>query len=260
MSTQERVAQACRATLFTGEIHHFESIDSTNRAAMERGREGFTGEVFLADEQTAGRGRGGHSWHSKRGDGLYLSVLLRPRVAVQDVLKISFAAGLAAQRTIGDAIGLDVDIRWPNDLVVPSAGNRKVGGILTETTIAADGSLAFCVIGIGLNLNHPMMPEELQAISVSLRMLTGQPVDRDSLACSLLQHLSEEVVVLEKDAAATTNRFSLKSTWVRGKRVSVAEDGGYTGITEGLSATGLLLVRCDDDRLREVRHGGVREA
>lgn len=246
--------------MFTGEVFHFESIDSTNRVALENGRAGHLGEVFIADEQTAGRGRGGHAWHSRRGDGLYLSVLIRPRVPADDLLKLSFAAGLAAQEAVREVSDVPIDLRWPNDLVVPAASNRKCGGTLTETSLHPGGALAFCVIGIGINVNHEAMPADLREISTSLRIVSGKTLDRDSLAVALLQKLSAGIADLESDPKRVMERFASASTWVRGKRVTVAEDGGYTGITEGLSATGLLRVRCEDGSLREVRHGGVREA
>ena len=255
-----RLAQLLQGTIFNGSVFHYASIDSTNRAALERARFGGNGEVFIADEQTAGRGRGGHTWHSAAGDGLYLSVLIRPKLNAADVLKISLATGLAAQAAIHQLTGLHIDIRWPNDLVLPSMAGRKCGGILTETALLPDGVLAYAVIGIGINLNQTEMPLALQYLSASLRMATGRQVIRDEIAAALLTQLSSEIARLESDPESVLARFEEASTWVRGKRVSVAEDEGYTGTTDGLSATGLLRVRCDDGSVREVRHGGVREA
>ena len=103
---------------FAGKIRYFPSIHSTNVLAMREADEGAPeGMVYLAEEQTAGRGRGAHSWHSGRGLGLYVSVLLRPRVAPADILWLSLAAGLAVREAVRQVTSLEADIRWPNDLL-----------------------------------------------------------------------------------------------------------------------------------------------
>jgi len=255
-----RLESVLDGTIFNGRVFHYASVDSTNRVALERAKLGHSGEIFIADEQTAGRGRGGHTWHSAAGDGLYLSALIRPKLNAVDVLKISLATGLAAQAAIHQVAGLRIDIRWPNDLILPSMAGRKCGGILTETALLPDGALAYAVIGIGINLNQTEMPIALEHFSASLRMAAGMQLSRDEVAAVLLTHLSNEITQLEAAPESVLARFEKASTWARDKRVCVAEDEGYTGTTDGLSATGLLRVRCDNGSVREVRHGGVREA
>src|SRR5246500_5118561 len=117
-------------TPFAGKVRHFPTIDSTNTLAMREAEQGQeSGTVYLADEQTHGRGRGAHDWHSAAGSGLYVSILLRPKIAPADILWLSLAAGLAVQAAVRDVTSLAPDIRWPNDLLLTG---RKVGGILTE--------------------------------------------------------------------------------------------------------------------------------
>lgn len=252
-----RIQSELAGTLFHT-VHHFSTIHSTNTHGVEEAHRGAeAGTVYIADEQTAGRGRGGHTWHSKIGDGLYLSALLRPRLSSQESLKISLAAGIAAQTAIEIVTGVRIDIRWPNDLML---NGRKLGGILTESSLANDGTLRFAVTGIGINLNQSAMPPEIENISTSLRIATGKEFSREDLAVQLLRAFSEEIQLLEQDQEAILSTFERASTWAFGKCVTVAEEGGYTGITDGLSATGLLRILCDDGTIREVRHGGVREA
>ncbi|MGH9561879.1 MAG: biotin--[acetyl-CoA-carboxylase] ligase, partial [Terracidiphilus sp.] len=127
-------------TIFAGRLHHLPSVGSTNALALEAAQSGAAnGSVWVADEQTAGRGRSGHTWHSASGDGLYVSVLLRPRMALAEALWLSLATGLAAQTAISAVTGLTPDIRWPNDLLI---GGKKCGGILVETSSIAPQSLA----------------------------------------------------------------------------------------------------------------------
>src|ERR1700724_41737 len=114
-------------TPFAGRVRHFASIDSTNTLAMREAEEGQqSGTVYIADEQTGGRGRGAHSWHSAPGSGLYVSILLRPRLAPADILWVSLATGLAVQQAIREVTSLAIDLRWPNDLLL---SGRKLGGI-----------------------------------------------------------------------------------------------------------------------------------
>lgn len=247
--------------MFAGQLHHVAVASSTNTLALEAAQDGTSVGCWIADEQTAGRGRGGHQWHSAAGDGLYLSALVRPRLFGVDALKLSFAAGLAAQRAVRDAAGIEVNLRWPNDLMVNDWDQveRKFGGILIECAMSgSDGALAYAVIGIGMNLNQACLPEDLQSVATSLRRATGVPVAREAILRVLLPALLGEVALLEAYPPATCARYEAASTWVRGLAVHVAEGDGYTGVTDGLDRNGLLRVRLDDGTLRTVRHGGVR--
>ncbi len=263
-----RVNDALRGTIFDGQLHHFSSIDSTNTRALADAQAGAAaGQVYLADEQTAGRGRAGHAWHSEPDRGLYLSVLFRPVLRADAALQISLAAALAAQTAVMSSCQFAIDIRWPNDLVTLPAPvpARKLGGILTETASGADGTLRHAVVGIGINLNQESFPPELAKLAGSIRTESGKRVSREGVLIDLLLALETELSALEAEVSGArkqqslNERFRLSSTWVRGKRVSVEEEESYTGITDGLTHAGMLRVQCDDGKLRVVRHGGVRE-
>jgi BirA family biotin operon repressor/biotin-[acetyl-CoA-carboxylase] ligase len=240
---------------------------STNQLALEAAQAGAQRGIWIADEQTAGRGRGGHTWHSRSGDGLYVSVLVTPDLPLERALWLSLATGLAAQQAILAAAGLRIDLRWPNDLL---CGARKLGGILVESSVAksavntASGSLRYAVLGIGINVHHRSFPEDLAGLATSLEMEGARGVSRQALLTALLRALDRELYELEREHAGVSSgpglleRFEQASTWVRGKRVHVPEQGGYTGVTAGLDERGFLLV--DDARMRRtVLSGGVRE-
>ena len=260
-------ALASPATRFAGYVQHFAVVDSTNDLALKAAQAGKYTGVWSADEQTAGRGRGGHVWLSLPTDGLYLSVLLNLHIPAQQALRISLATGLAAQSAVEETCGLRVDLRWPNDLLL---NGRKCGGILVETAIdpATSGvapALRYAVIGIGINVNQRDFPEELTRIATSLRIETGVQLVRQQLLLKLLRALDHQITLLEKEdqgihtEPSLLERFAEASTWVRGKRVSVPEQGGYTGTTAGLDKQGFLLVNADDGTRRTVHSGGVRE-
>lgn len=246
-------------TRFTGLVQHFPSVGSTSTLALEAAQAGADCGVWIADEQTAGRGRGGHAWHSAAGDGLYVSALVRPHVALERALRLSLATGLAVQAAIAEVTGLTPDIRWPNDLLL---GEKKCGGILVETAVAAQGEgpamLRHAVIGIGINVNHADFPPELTELATSLRRETDSMWPREDLLIALLRSLDRELRLLESEGASLLQRFEKASSWVCGKRVQVGEDGGYTGQTAGLNSEGFLMVDGDDGVRHTVLSGGVR--
>src|SRR5947209_12332997 len=243
-----------QGTIFADKLRCFDVVDSTNTLALEAAKAGAPeGTVFAADQQSAGRGRGGHPWHSESGTGLYFSMLLRPSLPVEDTLWLSLAAGAAVHGAALDVTGIRADIRWPNDLLI---GPRKFGGILAETQ---SGSV---VVGIGVNVNHASFPSDLEPIATSLRFASGKSFDRSKLLSSILQHFDHEyrrLIADEKNRGTDLlARLPVMSTWIRGKRVHVPEQGGYEGVTAGLDERGFLLVQTAGG-IRRVLSGGVRE-
>lgn len=234
-------------TLFAEPIHHFFKIGSTNVAAMQAAAAGEReGAVFIAEEQTAGRGRGANSWHSARSLGIYCSVVLRPLLAPADVLLLSLAAGLAVYSAVESALAahghggnIQLDLRWPNDAL---ANGKKFVGILTELTAEAT-RVRHVVVGIGINVNHKSFPPDLRDIATSLRLESGREWSRVELTAALLKSLDREYRQLVNGADRTSllRRFEERSSYVRGRRVRVLEDG-YEGVTCGLDKRGFLQV------------------
>ncbi len=250
---------ALAATPFAGKIRYFPTIHSTNVLAMREAEEGAPeGNVYLADEQTAGRGRGAHGWHSASGAGLYVSVLLRPQVAPADILWLSLAAGLAVRDAVRQVTSLQADIRWPNDLLF---GRRKFCGILTELN-AEVTRVRHAVVGIGINVHQESFPGELAMIASSLKIETTRSWARQDLLIALLQSLYREAQALSAEtvgaASSILSRLEAASSWIRGKQVQVDEGGGYSGVTAGLDSRGFLQVRTPAG-LRTVHSGGVRD-
>ncbi len=245
-------------TPFQGKLHFHPTIHSTNTHAMREAEAGAPEcQVYFADEQTAGRGRGAHTWASPPGSGLYVSILLRPQIAPADVLWFSLAAGLAVHQAIQQTTSLQADLRWPNDLLF---GPRKFCGILTELN-AEVTRIRHLVIGIGINVHQEHFPTELTHQATSLYIETGKHWSRQPLLIALLRAIHQETLALTSDLPQATQsiltRFEEFSTWIRGKRVHVDEAEGYTGITAGLDPRGFLLVQTPSGQ-RTVLSGGVR--
>lgn len=164
-----------------------ESIDSTNnevkRQAMNGAKEGL---VVVAEEQVAGKGRRGRSFHSPSGTGLYFSLLLRPSCKVEQLTPLTAWVAVAVAEGIEAHCGLSPEIKWCNDLVL---GGKKISGILTELSIESEsGFVEFVVVGIGINVNHSTedFPEELQDFTSSLYEQGGQLLCRNALCREIL--------------------------------------------------------------------------
>jgi BirA family biotin operon repressor/biotin-[acetyl-CoA-carboxylase] ligase len=200
------------------------------------------GTVVVAEEQTAGIGRHGHSWHSPPSGGLYISIILR----LDRVLPVlTMALGLAVAR----AIDAKCDIRWPNDVML---NGRKLAGVMVQT--AEKGVL---IAGIGVNANQTQFPEELRDVATSLRIETGREYDKAEL---LERMVAECLTYAEKEKQEILDEFTTLSSYVRGKRVNV--DTGtrtFSGVTAGLDENGFLRVETEGV-IETVIAGGVRAA
>src|SRR5579863_2753524 len=254
----DMLAPQLQGTIFGKNIHHYYKIGSTNTAAMEAGSAGAPeGSVFLAEQQTAGRGRGANQWHSERSAGIYCSVLLRPALPPSDVLTITLAAGLAVHSAVQEIDSRVLpDLKWPNDVLIEG---KKVCGILTEMN-AEVTRVRYIVVGIGINVNQASFPKDLAA--TSLRLATGSEWSRVELVAALLKSLDGEYRQLVEDPEARESilrRFAENSSWVRGKEVRIEENGSaFEGTTAGLDARGFLLVRTASG-VQTVLSGTVRE-
>jgi len=245
--------------LFGKRIHHFFKTNSTNHVAMELGHAGEPeGSVVLAEEQTAGRGRAGRAWVSERATGIYVTLLLRPKLAPVQAPLLTMMAGLSARAAIEAVTGLSVDLKWPNDLLIRG---KKVGGILTEMH-AEPSQIRFVIVGIGLNVNQEKFSGELSNAATSLRVETGKSQSRMELLVRLLREFETDYNKFLRDGVASVvARFESASSYAKGKRVRVSNGvESYTGTTAGLGPEGLLQVEREDGRLMTVIAGDVAEA
>jgi BirA family transcriptional regulator, biotin operon repressor / biotin---[acetyl-CoA-carboxylase] ligase len=256
--TPDLVRKRLKGGLLGKRVFHFFKTDSTNRVAMELGyADEPEGTVVLAEEQTAGRGRAGRSWHSERGTGLYATVLLRPKMSPVQAPLLTMLAGLSAHSAAQAQAGLAAELKWPNDLLV---NGRKLGGILTEMH-AEPNAVRFVIVGIGINVNQEKFPGELATTATSLRRETGRTHSRLEFLVKLLgQFETDYNRFLHEGAPYVVERFELVSGFANGRRVRV-ETGTetYLGMTEGLSPEGLLIVKRDSGARTTVIAGDVSE-
>jgi len=238
LQTTERHYQ--RFNIAGRRIVWYETLDSTMTVAAERAREGCAhGTVIVADEQTAGIGRQGHSWHSERGAGLYVSIVLRiPQATPVTML----ALGLAAREAIAKTTGLQPDLRWPNDVLI---GGKKCAGVLAQVELGA------VIAGIGINVAQIEFPPEFEATSL---LLEGAMVTREDVLAALVGAVDRHCANQPEEIR---RMFEAASSYARGLRVRV-EQNGIEGVTQGLDSSGFLIVRQDNGQDATIFAGGVR--
>lgn len=232
-----------------GPYRFFSSVASTNDAAAALSE----GAVVVADSQTAGRGRRGHSWFSPPGAGLYVSLVLCPSRSRSDpsraTMLLTLTIGVALAEAIEASEGLRVDLKWPNDLY---SGGRKLGGILAEAQSQN------VVVGYGINLEPAAYPPALRSRATSLVAELGRPIDRARLTAMTLSSVAaryDDLLEARFDAILESWRGRAPSR--AGARVALAGDGGaVAGVTAGIDDHGALLVRVGN-RLERIVAGEV---
>lgn len=234
----------------------FDSLPSTNTEAARQAASGAReGLCVVAREQTEGRGRRERTWLSPLDAGLYLSVLLRPRLDARVWPLITLSAAFAVSDALSETCSLATDIKWPNDIL---ADGRKLCGILAETVETMKGRA--CVVGIGVNIDDRAFPPEIAAHATSIEARTGSAPDRDELLRSLVRSLSFWYDALhESDGAARiVEEWEARSSFAHDRRVRVVlADESFEGVTRGIEADGALRVETDEGALRAVRAGDV---
>jgi BirA family biotin operon repressor/biotin-[acetyl-CoA-carboxylase] ligase len=223
-------------------IHRLETTASTMVDAATLSRQGAPhGTAVVAERQTAGIGRHGHTWHSEPHAGLYLSIVLRIPAATPT---LTMALGLAVQQAIDDTVHVSTDLRWPNDVML---NDRKVAGIMVQA--CEPGAL---IAGIGINVNHSAFPDDLREIATSLKIETGHQQDKEDL---LQRVLAESLRHVQLEKSEVLKRFEKHSSYVKGKSVIV--DDKLRGITAGLDPDGFLLLKTETG-IETILAGGVR--
>jgi BirA family biotin operon repressor/biotin-[acetyl-CoA-carboxylase] ligase len=235
------------------QIHHFESVGSTNDV-LKSMVDAPELTCVTADQQTSGRGRRSRSWLSTSGDGLYLSILLRPRLDAGELPVLGLMSAVVVAETLVAYGVAGVDIKWPNDVLIKS---RKVAGILAEVVGAVTGQRV--IIGIGVNLNHRSFPADLAESATSVLIETDRAADVIEFRDLLLGQFQEWYRrICRKGTGEAIDRWQELSTYARGRRVLVViDDQQIEGETAGLTPKGALRLRTDDGGLRTIVAGEV---
>ena len=239
---------------FGQRIYYFTRVDSTNVTSKKLAQEGAPhGTLVIAEEQDIGKGRLGRSWSSPRG-GLWLSMILRPKLPPQDAPKLTLLTAVAVAETLRALENMQVSIKWPNDILLRG---KKVCGILTELSAEMD-AINYVVIGIGLNINNSDFSEELREGATSVSIEKGDYFDRLHILTELLKSFESTYIMAENHGFdEILNRWRALcgnlGQWVK----VIGRTESFEGIAIDIDNTGALLVEKDDGCVERILSGDV---
>jgi BirA family biotin operon repressor/biotin-[acetyl-CoA-carboxylase] ligase len=246
-----------RTRVIGREIQVFEETTSTNDVMARLARGGVKeGVVIFAESQSKGRGRLGRRWISPARKGLWFSVLLRPDIAPQGATQLTIAAATALARAITLQTGIVPEIKWPNDLLIRG---KKIAGILTEMSAELD-HLKEVILGIGIdvNLEGNDLPAALRKTATSIRIESGQMVDRAGLAVAILRELDRDYERIKRGEFDVIAEQWQECCSTIGSQVSIrVGDRVVRGRAESLDADGALLLRGQHGHLERIIGGDV---
>jgi BirA family biotin operon repressor/biotin-[acetyl-CoA-carboxylase] ligase len=251
----EEVLDGLRTRRFTGPVHHFETLDSTNDLAKDLAARGAPeGAVVVAETQTGGRGRLGRDWDSPPGVGLYVSLVLRPMLPPMELPQITLTTAVAVVRAVRRVAGLAPGIKWPNDLLFHG---KKLGGILTEMETESD-RIRHVVVGLGLNVNNPGFPPELAATATSLALTAGGTFSRVQLLKAWLEEFEALYDRFLDQGFAEILEEWKGFTVTLGTPVTVRQGPReISGLATDVAPDGALLLRTDSGEIVRVTSGEI---
>lgn len=237
-------------------IYYFDQIDSTNIRAKQLGEEGVPhGTLIVAGQQNAGRGRRGRTWESPPGVSIYMSIVLRPEMAPVKAPMLTLVMALSAADSLKECTGLDVQIKWPNDIVL---NGKKLAGILTEMSTEMD-YINHVVIGVGINVNTGQLPEELEEKATSLRLETGRIIRRSEIIASIMKEFERNYQLFIETQGLRQMQEKYNSLLINREKevriLGVKEE--YAAYALGINEKGELLVRRDNGEIEAILAGEV---
>ncbi|PKR85884.1 biotin--[acetyl-CoA-carboxylase] ligase [Heyndrickxia camelliae] len=250
--TENELRLGLKTTIFGKTIHYLESTDSTQKVAHRLAQEGCPdGTLVIAEEQTNGRGRLARVWHSPKYTGIWMSLVLRPKLPPAKAPQFTLIAAVAVAQAIEDVCKISPDIKWPNDLLL---NGKKITGILTELQADSD-KIDAIIMGIGMNVNQKEadFPIELHDIATSLAIETGKEISRSNLVKRLLENLEKYYLIYLKNGFAP-----LKLLW-ESYAVSLGKDiiartisGNIAGKALGITDEGVLKIQDYNGQIHEI--------
>ncbi|MFA9377103.1 MAG: biotin--[acetyl-CoA-carboxylase] ligase [Lachnotalea sp.] len=238
------------------ELHCFDTVDSTNTRAKQLADEGAShGALVVANMQSGGKGRRGRKWESPASTGIWMTLILKPKMNPSDASMLTLVMALAVSKACNEITKSNCFIKWPNDIVL---NNKKICGILTEMSAEMD-YINHIVIGVGINANTDTFPEELLEKATSIKIENNEKIVRAQLINRIMLHYEEEYKLFVENKDLTKQIDTYNDLLInRNKEVVVLEPSNdYSGIARGINGKGELLVEKMDGELVRVFAGEV---
>jgi BirA family biotin operon repressor/biotin-[acetyl-CoA-carboxylase] ligase len=252
----EKILSMLKTEYVGREIHYFQKLSSTNTVAKEQAKKGAKeGTVIIAETQTQGHGRLNRLWISPKG-GAWLSIILRPQIAAEEVPKITLITSVAVAKTLHRMYGLKTEIKWPNDVLIDG---KKVCGILTEASTNGKNE-KIIVVGIGINANFTLegLPSNLWMTATTLKEGLRKNVDIEKLICALLKGFEEYYKLFKRKKFKKLLEEWREMAGFLGKKIEVTSFGeDWVGRAIDIDESGALIVELEDGERKRVFSGDV---
>ena len=235
-------------------IIYLNEVDSTNNYAKKVSDSLNTDVLVVSDMLTLGKGRLGRSWDSPSGSSIFMSLCIKPDIAIEKASIITLVMAVSLCEAIEEIYSIEPLIKWPNDIVFNS---KKISGILTEMSSDMDG-IKYIISGVGINVNNKDFPDNIKETASSLFLETGTLMDRARLIASTVYHFYNNFNIFLK----TEDMTDLKEKYEKhlaniGKEVKILDPKNkYTAIALGIDESGALLVNTDG-KIKRIISGEV---
>lgn len=227
-----------------GDFFYYETVTSTNTEALNS-LDAHHKSLFLAKNQTHGKGRKGRIWEASEG-GIYMTVLLKPEKIEEEISALTLAAGLAVARVIPNS-----QIKWPNDIIL---GSKKAAGILTETKIV--GKTGVIAIGIGINANNTEFSEELTEKATSIRLFSGEKQNETELIINVYNEIIEVMEEFSQGFGKIREEYAKKCITLNREIAVIENSESRKMYAVGINDRGELLAEADG-RIEAINFGEV---
>lgn len=243
--SESRIRQYLHTSWAGSSLLVLDVVDSTNNVAKRRAEEGAQhGLLVIGEQQTAGKGRRGRYWESQRGEGVFMTLLLKPDIEPGNASMLTLVMALAVRSALETVGNVQAQIKWPNDII---CDGKKVCGILTEMSAQVD-YINHIVIGVGINVHNEKFPDEMSHLATSIYQQTGQSISRAELIAEVMNRFEHyyEIYMETQDLqglAEEYNHYLIN----RSRQVQVLDlKGSYTGTAIGVNTAGELKVQTEN--------------
>lgn len=254
----DKLMSQLSTSLIGNSVHVFDSVDSTQNMALQLVQQGCQeGTVVIAEEQTSGRGRMGKSWFSPKGKGIWMSIVLKPQIPLKQTAQLTLLTAVALCRTLNELLHLEVGIKWPNDLLIQG---KKISGILLESS-GEDDRLNYVIAGIGIsaNMSREDFPEALTDVATSLRLESGQLIDRSLLICRFLEQLEKLYLLYLQQGFSPIRTLWEALTITLNRKIKVhTREGLMEGTALSIDDAGALTVKTDNGETMKLYSGDIQ--